>query len=64
MPSDATTTVSMDAAARVVRDTPRLAAAIRELIADGDRRRLLHDEVSRSVTHSDELLGLLAVLDG
>jgi hypothetical protein len=57
MPSDAITTMSLDAGGRVVRDTPRLATAIRELIADGDRRRLLHEEVSRWVSHSDELLG-------
>jgi hypothetical protein len=57
MPSDAITPVAIDAGARVVRDTPRLAAAIRELIADHDRRRLLHEEISRWVSHSDEVLG-------
>ena len=57
MPSDAITTASIDAGARLVRDTPRLAAAVRELIADGDRRRSLHDEVSRWVSHSDQMLG-------
>jgi hypothetical protein len=57
LPSDAMTTVSIDAAARVVRDTARLSEAIRALIADGHRRRLLDDEVARWVRHSDEVLG-------
>jgi hypothetical protein len=57
MPADATTTASIDAGARLVRDTPRLAAAVRDLIADGDRRRVLHDEVSSWVSDTDELLG-------
>jgi hypothetical protein len=57
MPADAITTESVDAAARLVRDTPRLAAAVRELIADDDRRRLLHNEVSSWVSQTDEMLG-------
>src|SRR5258708_5522949 len=43
MPSDAYTAASIDAGAHAVRDTPRLTEAIRELVADGARRRLLHD---------------------
>ncbi len=62
MPLDAAQTVPVDAGARVVRDTPRLVAAIRELVADGDRRRLLHEGIARSVSHSDEVLGRWAAV--
>jgi hypothetical protein len=62
MPSDAHTMASMDAAARAVRDTARLAEAIRELVADGDRRRLLHEKITRFATHSDDLLGRWAAV--
>jgi hypothetical protein len=62
MPSDASQAVSIDAGARVVQDTPRLLAAIRELVADGERRRLLHEEIAHSVNHSDEVLGRWAAV--
>jgi hypothetical protein len=62
MPADAYTTASMDAAARAVRDTPRLAEAIRELVADGRRRRLLHEKITRFATHSDDVLGRWAAV--
>jgi hypothetical protein len=39
MPSDAYTKASTEAGTRAVRDTPGLAEAIRELVADGDRWR-------------------------
>jgi hypothetical protein len=57
MAADPSTTASIDAGARLVRDTPRLAAAVREMLADDDRRRLLHDEVADWVSHTDEMLG-------
>ena len=62
MPADAHTTASMDAAARAVRDTPRLAEAIRELVADGRRRRLLHEKITRFATYSDDVLGRWAAV--
>jgi hypothetical protein len=62
MPSDAHTTASMDVGARAVRDTPRLGEAIRELVADGDRRRLLHEKIARFATQSDDLLGRWAAV--
>ncbi len=62
MPSDAQTPASMDAAARAVRDTPRLAEAIRGLVADGDRRRRLHDKITRFAAHCDEVLGRWAAV--
>jgi hypothetical protein len=57
MPSDATTTAAIDDAGLIVRDTPRLLAAVQQLIADGDRRRVLHDEISSWVSDTDEMLG-------
>lgn len=57
MPSGTYTAASIDAGARAVRDTPRLAVAIRELVADADRRAQLHDEIARFVDHTDEVLG-------
>jgi hypothetical protein len=62
MPSDAYTTTSIDAGARAVRDTPRLAEAIRALVGDGDRRRLLHEEIDRFAKHTDDVLGRWAAV--
>jgi hypothetical protein len=62
MPPDAYTTASIDANARAVRDTPRLAGAIRELVADGSRRRLLHEEIAHFVDHSNDVLGRWAAV--
>jgi hypothetical protein len=55
--SDEHSAASIDAGARIVRDTPRLAGAIRELVADDDRRRLLHAGIDRSVSASNDVLG-------
>jgi hypothetical protein len=57
MPSNAYTAASIDAGARAVRDTPRLSEAIRELVADDNRRRLLHAGLNRSVNCSNDVLG-------
>jgi hypothetical protein len=57
MSLDDQSTTAIDAGARAVQDTPRLAHAIRELVADGDRRRLLHAGIDRSVSRSNEVLG-------
>jgi len=62
MPSDAHSAASINAGARAVRDTPRLAQGIRQLVADGDRRRLLHAGINRSVSRSDEVLGRWAAV--
>jgi hypothetical protein len=61
-PSDDHSAESIDAGARAVRDTPRLAAAIEELVADDVRRRLLHAGISRSVSRSDDVLGRWAAV--
>jgi hypothetical protein len=57
MPADAKEATAIDAAARVVRDTPRLTKAVGDLLADPDRRRVLRDQVARMVVYNDEVLG-------
>ena len=47
----------VDEAAEAVRDTSRLETAIRELVADDARRHILHDEIVRLATWTDEILG-------
>jgi hypothetical protein len=48
---------SIDAGARIVRDTERLTAAARKVVAEPDRRRGLHESIARVVIHNDEVLG-------
>jgi hypothetical protein len=62
MPADANPPAAIDAAARVVRDTPRLTKAVHGLVADADRRRVLRDHVARLVVHNDEVLGRWAAV--
>ena len=57
MPADATDATSIDTAARAVRDTPRLKAAIGETIADAAKRRRLHEAITAFVVNGDEVLG-------
>src|SRR5580700_7968991 len=47
MAADAEPPAGVDAAARVVRDTPRLTKAVLGLLGDADRRRVLRDDVAR-----------------
>jgi hypothetical protein len=61
-PSDDHSAASIDAGARAVRDTPRLAAAIQDLVADDDRRQLLHAGINRSVSASNDVLGRWAAV--
>ena len=62
MPADANPPAATDAAALVVRDTPRLTKAVRGLLADADRRRVLRDQVVSLVVHNDEVLGRWAAV--
>jgi hypothetical protein len=57
MPEDETDAASIDAAADVVRDTPRLRTAVSETMADGANRRRLHEAITTLVVHGDEMLG-------
>ncbi len=62
MPAGANPPAAIDAAALVVRDTPRLTKAVHGLLADADRRRVLRDQVARLVVHNDEVLGRWAAV--
>jgi hypothetical protein len=62
MAADATDAASIDAAARAVHDTQRLNDAIREAIADGAKRRRLHEGVAAFIVHGDEVLGRWAAV--
>src|SRR5579862_1164652 len=57
MAVDGDRATSVELGSRAVQDTPQLAAAVRALLEDGERRRLLHDEIARFVRHDDEVLG-------
>jgi hypothetical protein len=57
MPPDNLSAASIDAGAQTVRDTVRLTAAARKVLAEPDRRRRLHESVARTVIHNDEVLG-------
>jgi hypothetical protein len=47
----------VDIGTPIVRDTPRLTAAVRELLDDSDRRARLHSEIVLLAEHADQLLG-------
>jgi hypothetical protein len=59
---DAARPEAVEANRRAVRDTPRLAAAVREAIADDALRRGLHEEVALLAAHAEEVLGRWAVV--
>ncbi len=50
------------AGSQIVRDTPRLTAAVRELISNDDGQARLHTEVSFLAEHADEMLGRWAAV--
>lgn len=56
------TATSIDAGSSAVRDTDRLTAALRELVADTDRRKRLHDKVATLLEHKDAVLGRWAAV--
>jgi hypothetical protein len=57
MPAGNETEATLDASAQAVRDTPRVVGALRELLADRDRRQQLHQLIERLMGSSDDLLG-------
>ena len=59
---DAARPESVDANGRIVRDTPRLGAAVRDTIADDALRRELHEEIALLAAHTDEVLGRWAAV--
>lgn len=62
LPADMHQPESADKGAAIVRDTPRLTAAVREIVNDDDRRGRLHEEVAFLAQHSDEVLGRWAAV--
>jgi hypothetical protein len=57
MPPGNLSAASIEAGAQTVRDTERLTAAARKVLAEPERRRGLHESVARTVIHNDEVLG-------
>jgi hypothetical protein len=51
------TPATLSAGSRTLLDTPRIVAAMRELLADPDRRQQLHGLIERLMDRSDEVLG-------
>jgi hypothetical protein len=47
----------VDVNGELVRDTPRLRAAVADWISDESRRSRLHDEIARLAVYTDEVLG-------
>jgi predicted nucleic acid-binding protein len=68
MPSDPfasdvlTAATAIDAGSSAVRDTDRLTAALRELVAHADKRKRLHDKVTMFLEHNDAVLGRWAAV--
>ena len=57
-----TAATSIDAGSSAVRDTERLTGALRELVADADKRKRLHDKVTTLLEHNDAVLGRWAAV--
>jgi hypothetical protein len=57
-----TAATSIDTGSSAVRDTERLTATLRELVAHTDKRRRLHDKVTTSLEHNDAVLGRWAAV--
>jgi hypothetical protein len=62
LPPGAARPDSVDVNSRSVRDTSRLAAAVRVAIADDGLRPGLHDEIALLAAHTDEVLGRWAAV--
>ena len=62
LPVDAARPESVEANAHIVRDTPRLTAAVRSAIADDILRHKVHEEIALLAAHTDEVLGRWAAV--
>jgi hypothetical protein len=60
--ADAARPEAVDANGAIVRDTPRLTAALRAVIADDARRHGLHEEIALLAAHGDAVLGRWAAV--
>jgi hypothetical protein len=61
-PTQANQRQSVELAAQIVRDTPRLTAAVREIVDDDELRDRLHTEIAFLAEHADEVLGRWAAV--
>jgi hypothetical protein len=57
-----TAATAIDAGSSAVRDTDRLTAALRELLAHADKLKRLHDKVTTFLEHNDAVLGRWAAV--
>jgi hypothetical protein len=57
LPTGASQQQSIALAAPIIRDTPRLTAAVREIVDDDDLRGRLHAEIAAVAEHADDVLG-------
>lgn len=57
-----TATTSIEAGSSAVRDTDRLTAALRQLVADAEQRKRLRDRVTTFLEHNDAVLGRWAAV--
>jgi len=62
LPPDAARPDSVDGNRPIVRDTPRLTAAVRDAIVDDGLRHGLHEEIALLAAHTDEVLGWWAAV--
>jgi len=53
---------SLDAGMQIVRDTPRMTAALQQVVEDEDRSARLHTEIAFFAEHADEVLGRWAAV--
>jgi hypothetical protein len=62
LPPDGPVSVTLEAGGRAVGDTARLGTAIRQVLSDHERRRMLCEELSRSASASDDLVSRWAAV--
>jgi hypothetical protein len=62
LPTDCSVSASLETGGRAVADTARLSQAIRQVLSDGERRRVLCQELTRCASVSDEVVGRWAAV--
>jgi hypothetical protein len=62
LPAKASVRVTLEASDRAVGDTARLGAAIRQVLSDSERRRMLYDELVVCASASDDLVSRWAAV--
>lgn len=62
LPTETSQSEFIQAGASIVRDTARLTAAVRAMVADTDKHARLHKDIAYFARHSDEVLGRWAAV--